>query len=127
MKALAITLALILCACDREPPTVVLPPATIAADCPDVPAAADAPPPTRPSAAATATRAYRAVEAAEHHAVTKPGATPASIIGVQNADRRARDALTRLVKQDGAPTPDAVADAKRALDDLVMALQATPQ
>jgi hypothetical protein len=126
MKALAITLALILCACDREPGPIVLPPATIAADCPDVPAA-DAPPPTRPSAAATATRAYRAVEAAEHHAVTKAGATPASIVGVQNADRRARDALTRLVKQDGDPTPDAIAGAKRALDDLVMALQATPQ
>jgi hypothetical protein len=126
MKALAITLALMVCACDREPPTVVLPPATVAADCPELPAA-DAPPPTRPSAAATATRAYRAVEAAEHHAVTKPGATPASIIGVQNADRRARDALTRLVQQDGNPTPDAIAAARRMLDDLVTALQATPQ
>jgi hypothetical protein len=127
MKARAITLALMLCACDREPGPIMLPPATIAADCPEVVPAADAPPPTRPSAAATATRAYRAVEAAEHHAVTKPGATPASIIGVQNADRRARDALTRLVQQDGNPTPDAIAGAKRALDDLVMALQATPQ
>ena len=126
MKALAITLALMVCACDREPPTVVLPPATVAADCPELPAA-DAPPPTRPSAAATATRAYRAVEAAEHHAVTKPGATPASIIGVQNADRRARDALTRLVQQDGNPTPDAIAAAGRMLDDLVTALQAAPQ
>jgi hypothetical protein len=127
MKLIATALALLLAACAAQPPPLAVPP-PVAAVCPDVPAAAvPAPPAKAATAAATATRAYHKAEAAESRAVTGGAATAAYIGEIRQADRLAREALRLLVAQDGHPTPDAIAGAKRSLDDLVTALEATPQ
>ena len=123
----AIMLAFALAACATEPPPLaVLPP--VAAACPDVmPAAVPAPPATGPTAAATASKAYHKAEAAESRAVTAHAATANYIGEIRQADALAREALRLLVAQDGHPTEAAIGAAKRSLDDLVTALEATPQ
>ena len=123
----ALMLALALAACAAEPPPLAVPP-PVAAACPDVaPPAVPAQPATGPTAAATATKAYHKAEAAESHAVTQTAATAAYIGEIRQADKLAREALRLLVAQDGHPTEAAIASAKRSLDDLVTALEATPQ
>jgi hypothetical protein len=79
-----------------------------------------------PTAATTATKNYHAAERNIAPAVTAGTATAAYIKAVDKADRLAREALRQLVAQDGHPTPDAVAGARRSLDDLVHTLE-TPQ
>ena len=124
----AIMLAFALAACAAEPPPLAVPP-PVAAACPDVVPAAVPPPPATgsPTAAATASKAYHKAEAAESRAVTAHAATANYIGEIRQADALAREALRLLVAQDGHPTEAAIGAAKRSLDDLVTALQATPQ
>jgi hypothetical protein len=129
MRAM-VTLAMLLmagCATEAPPPPA---PAVAVAPCPDPVAAAIPAPPTKSAAATpavTATRAYHGVEATESGAVTKSSATASYIREIRTADRLARDAVRLLVSQDGHPTDKAIATAKSRLDDLVTALEATPQ
>jgi hypothetical protein len=122
----AILAAVVLAGCTAKPlptPVVVEPPetATEATPMPPVPPAAN------PAAAADAARAYHKAESGEGRAVTKPGATADSITTIHQANALARKAVADLVAQDGHPTPDRIAAAKRTLDDLIRALEATPQ
>jgi hypothetical protein len=122
----AILAAAMLAGCTAKPlptPVAAEPPETAEAVLP-VPAA---PPAANPAPAANAARAYHKVEGGEGRAVTKPGATADSITTIHQANALARKAVADLVAQDGHPTPDRIAAAKRTLDDLIRALEATPQ
>ncbi|HXA21257.1 MAG TPA: hypothetical protein VNW90_03080 [Acetobacteraceae bacterium] len=122
----AMLVAVVLAGCATKPPPttpiVAEPPETAAA----VPTPAD-PPTANPAPAADAARAYHRAESGEGRAVTKLGATADSITTIHRANALARKAVADLVAQDGHPTKAAIADAKRTLEDLIHALQATPQ
>jgi hypothetical protein len=118
-----VALAVLLTACVPHAPQPA-----VATVCPEVQAVA--PPvaaPAAPTPAVTATKGYHAAEARESGAVTKGDATVGYITEIHSADQMAREALRQLVAQDGHPTATAIAAAKRSLDDLVSALEATPQ
>jgi hypothetical protein len=121
LAILATVLLLASCAEPEPPPAEPVP-------VPAPEAAAPAPAPaTNPVPAAKAVREYKRAEAAEAHAVTKPGATADSITAIHRANALARKAVADLVAQDGHPTPAAIARARRTLDDLIRTLEAPPQ
>ena len=73
--------------------------------------------------AVNATNAYIKVERGIAASVTSDNVTANNIKDVKRADKRARDALSTLVKQDGHPTEKAKNDARTTLDDLIKALE----
>jgi len=123
LAAIVLLLPAMLLACTApEPPPAPEPAAVV-----DFPIAPEPmPAAVNHAPAATAAENYRAVERAEARAVTKPSATADSIGGVHRADREARRALAALVRQNGKPTPAAIARARQTLEALIHALEAPP-
>jgi hypothetical protein len=109
----------------EAPPVAVaaVPPPCCACECAK-PAAAVVP--AAPSPATRALTDYRETEKTIAPAVTSGTATASYIRDVDRADKLARSALRGLVAQDGHPTPDAIAGARRSLDDLIHTLE-TPK
>ena len=64
-------------------------------------------------------------EPAIRAAVSAGTATAPSIDRIHRSDVATRAAIRRLVAQDGHPTPQAIAAARRALNELIAATQAT--
>jgi hypothetical protein len=129
LKATAAVLLAILAGCTAAPPetpSATAPPPCCPCACPPPAAAAAPTPAATPSAATAAARAYHATEKSIAPAVTSPAASAAYIRAVDQADKLAREAVRLLVSQDGHPTPDAIAGARRTMDDLIRTLD-TPQ
>jgi hypothetical protein len=111
--------ALSACAVPELPPVVIPEPVAVVEPESPPPAANHAP-------AAAAVKEYRKAEKAEAQAVTKPTATAASIANIHEANKLARKAADELVKMNGQPTAAGIARARRTLDDLIRALEASP-
>ena len=120
-------LVLLLAACAAPQDALTLPPATIAADCPEPPHAAAVPPAPdgKPTAATKATDAYKGLQSREAHAVTAPAATAGYVRAIHSADDLARAALRELIAMDGHPSDAAIAKARDSITHLVQTLETT--
>jgi hypothetical protein len=122
--AIAATLLLAACAVPQDPLT--LPPATIAADCPQpAPVTTTEPPHTAPSAAVKASSAYSGLQQREARAVTSPAASAGYVRAIHSADDLARAALKALIAEDGKPTDRSIKAARDSIDHLIQTLETT--
>lgn len=116
MKVLALVMLLLAgCAQPAKPPEVIV----VVVPAPDCPGCKAPARPTKVQASASSlARTYRGLESAIAPAITSPAATVDYIRAVKRADARARDALRVLASQGPKPTPDALTDTSKALDEL---------